>query len=117
MAQAAFRRVGLNIGRARARRGWIIALGAGRFGRVFRVWVWMLVTRLLGLLMVGRHRATFPVSISIGGGAKGYSCLHLCEASEREGLSLGQKMPSTPNKLAISKQFKSGRSYQFQCVS
>jgi len=62
MPQAVFGRVGLNIGRARARRGWITALGAGRFGRVFRVWVWMLVTRLLGLRMVGRHRATFRVS-------------------------------------------------------
>jgi hypothetical protein len=37
--QAVFGRVGLNISRARASRGRIIALGAGGFGRVFRVWV------------------------------------------------------------------------------
>ena len=83
VTRAVFWRVGLNFRRTRAARGWVIALGAGRFGRVFRVWVWMLVSRLLGLLIIGRHVATFPSSTSIGDGVGVCSCLHLCYASER----------------------------------
>ena len=54
VTQAVFGRVGLNIGRARAGRGWVIALGAERFARVFWGDLRMLVTRFPGFLIIGR---------------------------------------------------------------
>jgi hypothetical protein len=61
VAQAVFRRVRPHLRWARTSSGWVIALGSGRFGRVLRIDGWMLVRRLLGLLILGRHMATSPV--------------------------------------------------------